>query len=282
MVVLGGLLPLAGLRGAAGQGGWWARYEARVDATQGNQPHWATPLVTTNARVEQGLRADFTRQFQAGGATQWNDGGGNGLQVVPLPRTEFRFSLPPFFIHSAPRTLDGFGDVGFRVKYRLYGSNEQHRNAIVSGLLAATIPTGKQKNGSCCAVITPTLDVGKGFGRVALTTLAQGSLPVTNTRGLGRSVSSNSAAQVQVLRYLWPEFEVNSTIFLGGKNDGEVQTFATPGLVVSRLPLVRSGGPGGAGQQGPLLLTLGAGEQIALTHFHTYNHALVLTGRLRF
>jgi hypothetical protein len=29
-------------------------------------------------------------------------------------------------------------------------------------------------------------------------------------------------------------------------------------------------------------LTFGAGDQIALTHFHTYNHAIVLTARIPF
>ena len=281
-VVLAGLLPVAGVRAAVGQDSWWARYEARVSATRANQPHFATPLVTTNPQVEQRLRADFTRQSLPGGQTQWNDGGGNGVQVIPLPRTEFRLSVPPFLSHSNAKVLDGFGDVGLRLKYRLYGSNEQHRNAIVSGMLAATIPTGKQKNGSCCAVLTPTLDASKGFGPVTLVSLVSGTLPVSNTRGLGRSVIWNSAAEVKVLRYVWPEVEINSTWFYGGKNDGKVQTFATPGLVVSRLPLLPGRGPGGATPQGGLLLTLGAGEQIALTRFNTYGHAIVLTGRMQF
>lgn len=279
--MLAGLLPTVGVRSAVGQDSWWARYEARAEATQVNQPHFATPVVTTNPQVEQRIRADFTRQSLPGGQTQWNDGGGNGLQVIPLPRTEIRVSVPPFLSHSNPKVLDGFGDVGFRLKYRLYGSNEQHRNAIVSGMLAATVPTGKQKNGSCCAILTPTLDVGKGFGPVALLSLASGTLPVSNAKGLGRTVVWNNAAEVRVFRYFWPEVEMNSTWYFGGKNDGKVQTFATPGLVVSRLQLLR-GRQGGPGRQGPLMLTLAAGEQIGLTHFNTYNHEVVLSGRLRF
>jgi hypothetical protein len=30
---------------------------------------------------------------------------------------------------------DGFGDVAFRMKFRVYGSSEDHRNAIVTALL---------------------------------------------------------------------------------------------------------------------------------------------------
>jgi hypothetical protein len=39
------------------------------------------------------------------------------------------------------------------------------------------------------------------------------------------------------------------------------------------MPMTRSGN---------LTLTLGAGEQIALTHFNTYNHSPIFSVRLRF
>lgn len=261
------------------QAGWFARYQERVAATRVNQPHWATPLITTDGSIEQGLRTDFTRQIAAVRQITWNDGGGKGLQVVPFARTELRFSPPPFFSHSNPKSLNGFGDVAFRVKYRLYGSNEQHHNAIVSFLLGASVPTGKQANGSCCAILTPSLEIGKGFGPLALSSAAVGSLPVTNTAGLGRSIVWNNAIQYQTLRRAWFETEFNTTFYKGGKNDGKQQTFITPGLVVSRVPLRQKGLPG---SPNPLSITLGAGEQIALTHFNTYQHALVLSGRLRF
>ena len=275
-------------RGSA-QEGWWARYEARATATQVNQPQWATPLNTTSPRVEQGLRADFIRQTApgsgaTGGATTWNDGGTKGLQFIPFPRMEIQLSPPPFFNHSNPKVLDGFGDISFRMKYRLYGSNEQHHNAIVTFVLQGSYPTGKQLNGSCCAIVTPTLELGKGFGRLALTTTAGGSLPVSNTKGLGRSITWNNAIQYHVTGYgwtrlLWVETEFNSVFYKGGKNDGKQQTFTTPGIVVSRIPV---GHYFVAGARYPLVLTLGAGEQIALTHFNTYNHAPIFSGRLRF
>jgi hypothetical protein len=70
--------------------------------------------------------------------------------------------------------------------------------------------------------------------------------------------------------------ETNSTFYLGGSNDGKQQTFVTPGVIVSRIPLKRSGGAV------RLALTLAAGEQIALTHFNTYNHSPIFSGRFRF
>lgn len=193
--------------------------------------------------------------------------------MVPFARTELRISPPPFITHTAPGISDGFGDLAFRVKYRLYGSNEQHHNAIVSGLVSASLPTGKNTNGSCCAVISPSLELGKGFGKLALTTSAAAALPVTGAARLGRPITLNNAVQYHLTRFVWLQDEFNTTIYNGGKNDGHQQTFDTPGVVVSRLPVARASS---------LLLTVGAGEQIALTHFHTYNHSPILTLRLRF
>jgi hypothetical protein len=133
-------------------------------------------------------------------------------------------------------------------------------------------------------VVTPTLAVGKGFGRrLALESTAGGSLPVTNAKGLGHTVTWNNAIQYRVRktgvgRLLWPEVEFNSSFYKGGANDGKVATFATPGLVVGRVPLTHNA----KGEPGRLGLTFGAGEQIALTQFRTYNHATVITMRVPF
>ena len=274
------LAAIGPLRGtiAVAQSSFIGRYQQRLQATLLEQPHWATPLVTVNARLEEGLRADFVRQTAPGGPTTWNLGNTKGLQIVPLRRVEVRFSPPPFFLHSNPQTEDGFGDVAFRIKYRIYGSSEEHHNAIVTIYMGASVPTGKSGNGSCCAILTPTLELGKGFGRLALTTSGGGSLPVSGTDKLGRSAVWNNAIQFRATGLLWLQNEFNSTFYKGGKYDGRQQTFATPGIVVSRIPLIRAAGR----QPSPLTITLGAGEQIALTHFNTYNHAPIFTARLRF
>lgn len=254
------------------------RYQARAAATQANQPHWATPLITTGPRIEQGFRTDFIRQTTPNGRTVWNYGTAKGLQIIPFARTELRISPPPFFTHSDPRVRDGFGDAAFRLKYRLYGSNEEHHNAIITAVLSASVPTGKSGNGSCCATLTPTLEVGKGFGKLALTSTAGGALPVSNTARLGRSIVWNNAIQYQLTKLVWLETEFNSTYFKGGRSDGRQQTFTTPGIVVSRIPLMHSSNPA----RRPLSITLGAGEQIALSHYHTYDHSPIFSGRIRF
>ena len=261
---------------ATAQDGWFERYEARLAATLAQQPHWATPLVTTNPRVEEDIRSDFVRQSLTNGQQSWNYGNTKGLQLVPFRRVELRFSPPPFITHTNPKVEDGFGDVAFRAKVRLYGSSEDHHNAIVTALLGASVPTGKSGNGSCCAILTPTLEAGKGWAKADVVTSLGGSLPVSNTAKLGRQIVWNNAAQLHVTTLVWVETEVNSTFYFGGSNDGKQQTFATPGVIVSRIPLKRSGGVA------RLTLTLAAGEQIALTHFNTYNHSPIFSVRFRF
>jgi len=267
---------LVGTVPATAQGGWFEGYEARLAATLAEQPHWATPLVTTNPRVEEDIRADFVRQSLASGQQSWNYGSTKGLQVVPFRRVELRLSPPPFLTHTNPKLEDGFGDVAFRAKVRLYGSSEDHHNAIVTALLGASVPTGKSGNGSCCAILTPTLEAGKGFGRADVVTSLGGSLPVSNVAKVGRQIVWNNVAQYHVTTLLWVETELNSTFYFGGANDGKQQSFATPGVIMSRIPLKRSGGVV------RLALSLAAGEQIALTHFNTYNHSPIFSVRVRF
>jgi hypothetical protein len=250
-------------------------YRARIVASLQNQPHWTSPLVTTSPRIEEGLNAEFVRQT-SGRQTTWIYGNSKGLQIIPLPRIELRISPPPFFAHSNPRVDDGFGDFALRLKYRFYGSNETHHNALVSGSLQGSLPTGKSGNGSCCAILTPTVYLAKGFGRLALTSSAGAAFPVSGTHKLGRPVQWNNAIQLHTAGPLWLQTEFNATFFEGGRNDGRQQLFTTPGLVLSRLPLNH-----GAGQPS-LQFTVGIGEQIALTHFSTYNHAPIFVGRLRF
>lgn len=260
-----------------------ARYQARVTATQNEQPHWIAPLVTLTPRLEQEFRTDFVRQTNNAGYYTWIYGNGKGLELIPERHIELLFNLPPFFNHLAPNTNDGFGDVSFLSKYRLFARNEENGNAIVTAFLGASVPTGKNGNGSCCAVVAPTLAVGKGFGLFAFTSTAGGTLPVTNAQGLGHTITWNSVLQYHagrtgLPRMFWPEVELNSSFFYGGASDGKATSYVTPGLIIGRIRLSHDS----AGKPGRLGLTFGAGEQIAITHFHSSNHNLVLTIRLPF
>lgn len=282
LLYVGCLCLLAAACVASAQDTFIARYQARVSETQAQQPHWVTPLVTVTPRLEQELRSDFVHQYNTKGQTIWNLGNSKGLELIPEHHTEIIVNAPPFFDRSTG-AKDGFGDMSFLAKERFYARNEESGNAIVTAFFAGTIPTGRNGNGSCCATVTPTLAVGKGFGLLALTSTAGGSLPVTNAKGLGRSVVWNSVVQYRVgkaraARFFWPEVESNATFYKGGANDGKTAEFVTPGIIIGRIPLTHNA----EGKPGRMGLTFGAGEQIAVTHFHTYNHAAVITARLPF
>jgi hypothetical protein len=258
------------------------RYQARVTATQNEQPHWVTPLVTVTPRLEQELRTDFVHQYNPKGFAVWNYGNSKGLEFIPERHIEILINVPPFFNRSNGES-DGFGDLSFNSKYRIFSRNEEHGNAIVTAFFAATVPTGKNGNGSCCAVVTPTLAVGKGFGQFAFTSTAGGTLPITNSKGLGHTITWNNAAQYRLAptgfgRFFWPEVECNTSFYKGGSTDGDVAVFMTPGIIIGKVPLSHDA----SGKPGRLGLTFGAGEQIAVSHYHAQNHALVLTARLPF
>jgi hypothetical protein len=264
-------------------GSWLARWQARATATQALQPKWATPLATSTARLDQAMRMEFVRQTNAKRYETLNYGNNKGLELIPERHTEIIFGVPPFIAHQQPGVKDGFGDLWFQGKYRFLTRDERHGNAMLTAIVYATVPTGKDANGVCCAVVTPTVAVGKGVGRFDVMSTLGGSLPVTNSFGLGRTIAWNTAAQFRVgtgavTRLLVPEAEINSSFYHGGANDGKIATYTTVGTIVGRIPLNHEAD----GKPGRRALTFGAGEQIALTHFHSYNHALVLTLRLPF
>jgi hypothetical protein len=263
--------------------GFVSSYQARVSATQAEQPHWITPLVLVTPRLEQELRTDFVRQVTPARYSTWNLGNSKGLEFIPERHIEILINVPPFIDHTAPKSKDGFGDLSFNSKYRIFARNEEHGNAIVTAFLAATVPTGKNGNGSCCAVITPTIALGKGWRNFDVATTAGGSLPVSNTKSLGHTITWNTALQYRLAstgfaRLFWPELEFNSSYFKGGSNDGKFTTYATPGIVIGRVPLSHDA----SGKPGRLGLTFGIGEQIALNGFYATNHNLIFTARLPF
>jgi hypothetical protein len=249
---------------------WIARYQARVTATQSEQPHWVTPLVTVTPRLEQELRTDFLRQKQTSNRTTlWNYGNGKGLELIPFRRVELIFNVPPYLQHNSA-AKDGFGDVSFLLKYRFFARNEEHGNAILTGFVGGTYPTGSYLNGARDASVTPTLAGGKGFGRFDVQSTLGATLPTRNGNEVGRPIAWNTTVQYHQDAHWWPEIEDNATWYKGGANDGRMQNFVTPG-VVSRWKLHKRVG-----------VTLGAGLQIATSEFHTYNHGLVCTARMPF
>ena len=229
-----------------------------------------TPLATVTPRLEQEFRFDTVhQQIPTGNVT--NVDGGKGLELIPARHIELLLNLPPYLLHQNPKAIDGMGDMSFTMKYRFLARNEEHGSAILTAFLGGSIPTGTYKNGSTSAVITPTLAGGKGWGKFDVQTTLGGTLPVNSVNIVGRTIVSNTAFQAHIIKRLWPEVEINSTNWFGGDNDGKKQTFVAPALIFGRFPIHKR-----------LALSAGAGFQIALTHYHAYDHAVLASIRIPF
>lgn len=264
------LVPVAFAQSGSTNDPYFAGWFERVSRTQAEQPHWITPVFTTTPRLEEEFRYDIAWQNTAKGDVT-NYGGGKGLEFIPSEHTEIIVSLPPYLAHQNPALPDGFGDTSFLLKYRLAARNEKTGNYIVTAFLGGSVPTGSYSNGAENAVVTPTIALGKGWGAFDVQSTLGIAIPVGDVARLGTPVAYNTAFQYRLLGKLWPEVEVNGVLFHDGKNDGRQQVFVSPGLVVGKIHLWRRLG-----------LTVGAGEQIAVTRFHTFNHNRVLSVRFPF
>lgn len=255
---------------------FFERWQARASATQALQPKWIVPVVSPYPMLIQVFRADFTRQLSSPAhATTWNLGTSRGLNLIPFARTEIDILVPPFFEHDT-KAADGFGDFSVTGKYRFLSGNEKHGNYLLTGQVTATVPTGSYSNGATDAVITPSLSGGKGFGKFDGFVSVGGALPTGGQKTIGRTVATNAVTQYHVQKYLWPEVEFNSTAWYGGSKDGKVQTFVTPGLMFGKYALHPNDKTARVG------FAAGAGFQTSATHYHTYNHSLIFTGRILF
>jgi len=263
--------------------GFYGRFETHTTRIQSHQPAWAVPLVTTYTGLFQVVRTDVIRQVTPAHADTWNIDNSKGVNFIPGFNTEFDVNLPPYLKHTdAPpnSTLpkDGAGDMSFLGKYRIASGNATHGTYTLSAWVLATIPTGSHKNGSTNAGIAPSLGGGKGFGHFDVQSSIGATLPTGNPAitTSGRPIAWNTVGQYQIGKLFWPEVESNATFYKGGTNDGKTQEFITPGIIIGKCafrPSEPKARPG---------LAFGGGMQIAASHFHTYNHALVLTARVIF
>ncbi|HEV2297874.1 MAG TPA: hypothetical protein VGR72_05090 [Candidatus Acidoferrales bacterium] len=276
-----GILALLVLPGAArAQDGFWAKWSKRVNEAIDSQPKWVSPLATSSPDMSERYRSDFTRQITPSGTTTWNYGNGKGLDLIPWRGLEVDIVPPPYVQHNSPAASDGFGDFSMLAKFRIVSRSEGHGAYAVSASLGGTFPTGSFKNGSARGMIIPTIYAGKSFGDFDVLSNLGVSLPTRDTGTLGRPVTWNTAGQYRLgvkshAWKLWPEIENNATFYHGGPNDGRRQNFVTLGMMVNGLRL--SSAPASR-----LKTSFGAGMQIATTHFHTYNHALVISSRVNF
>jgi hypothetical protein len=251
--------------------GFLTNWLNRADQIQSEQPHWLSPVATSSARLGQELHYDVDMLTGNNGVSEESYGDSKGIEFIPIQNVEVLVSPPPYVVHNTPGVPNGFGDFSFRVKYRLLAATEGHGNYLLTAYFTTSIPTGSHTNGSQAAVLTPTIAYGKGFGHFDAQGTLGFSLPVSHVLTLGRTLTWNNAFQYNVYKIFWPEVEVNSSFFDGGKDAGLKQTFITPGLMLGRIHLVKR-----------VRLTCGAGFQIAATHFHSSNHNKILSIRFPF
>lgn len=253
---------------------FFTQWEDRVRSTLAQQPSWPIPLVTASSGLLQVARTDFVRQIAPAGTDTWNYDNGKGVSLVPWYNLEFDTLAPPYIQHNS-KAEDGFGDFSMLVKYRVAARDEERGNYSLSVSLTGTLPTGSYKNGSLASTIAPIICGGKGFHKLDVQSSIGAILPTGYTAKLGRVVAWNTVTQYHIGKFFWPEIESNATFYHGGANDGRVQNFVTPGLMLSKFKLEHD-------PRNRLALVVGGGMQIATSQFHTYNHGLVLSSRLLF
>jgi hypothetical protein len=271
LTLLCSLLPAT----VSAQSGFFHAWEDRVRATSARQPAWPVPMVGAPSTIVQLARTDFVRQYTSTHTLTWNYDNGKGVNFIPFARTEFDINLAPYIEHNSPQVADGVGDFSMAMKYRPFAGNAEKGNYSTLVQLAFSVPTGSYKNGTAVSTITPTVVGGKGFGKFDVQSALGAVLPTSSVPTIGRTIQWNTVGQYKVGKYFWPELEVNASYFRGGANHGKNPVFLTPGLMVSKIKLRKD-------PKDRLGLVLGTGMQIATSSFHSYNHGLVLTGRIVF
>lgn len=256
---------------------FWHGWASMATATQAKQPSWAVPLVSPFPMLAQVYRSDFTRQLTSAGTTTWSYGAGKGFNLIPAPNMQVDIYPPPYFQRNSATASDGWGDVGLLYKYRLAAQPEAKGNYIVSAQLGASLPTGQHRNGAKYATVSPTILAGKGFGRrLSVLSSLGATLPTSQAASEGRTVHFNSVLEFRATKLLTMELEDNASFFHGGPNDGRLQNFITPGILLGRIKFF----PNQPGSRTGLVF--GAGMQFATSSWHSYDHNVVLSARFAF
>jgi hypothetical protein len=251
--------------------GWFRSWVRMGEETQARQPYWLSPLATTSGRLKNEFRYDMWDQPFPQGNRTYQLGGGKGLEFITSSRTQLLVGVPTYTLHSPSGPLGGFGDLPLMLKFRIASAEREEGNYLATFILSATAPTGSHRYGSGDGVLTPTLALGKGWGRIDVQTTFGANLPTGRTAKLGRQLAWNTAFQYEAPWKIWPELEVNSTFYETGPNAGDKQVFLTPGLGFGRIRL-RKG----------LRFSTAAGMQVAVTTFHTYDHRWMISERVSF
>ena len=249
---------------------WLRRWLRTSDRARASQPHYTSPLISTNALLTQQFRYDMNWQSSSTGVLTSNYGSGKGLEVIPNTRMEVQIGVPPYVVHET-KTRDGFGDLPVLVKFRLFSAPENKSFYFVGAFMGASFPSGSSANSTGHTVLTPTIAVAKGWGHFDVQNTVSFSLPVTGANIVGRAILLNNTFQYNCGHQVWSEVEVNSTFFTAGPSSGKKQTFLTPGIILGNFKVADG-----------IHLKFGVGIQLPVTHFHAYKHREIFSVRFPF
>jgi hypothetical protein len=251
--------------------GRWHSWMRMAAEAQARQPDWLSPLATTSGRLKQEVRLDVFDQPSPNETTTYQFGGGKGLEFITSSRTQLLIGVPSFTLLSPNGPAGGFGDLPLMLKFRIASADRGEGDFLLTVILGATAPTGSHRYGAGDAVLSPTLAFGKGWRRFDVQSTFGANLPAGDTARLGRQLVWNTAFQYEAAWKLWPELEVNSTLYRTGPHAGDKQVFLTPGFGFGRVHL-----------SARFRFSSAAGIEIAATRFHSYNHRWIFSERLSF
>jgi hypothetical protein len=238
------------------------------------QPSWIVPLVTPDSRILQCARVSVSHEYTAAHAETVNYGNGRGFGIISGSRFEFDFVQPAYIQHNTAGAMDGFGDTGMTVKYRIASGNAKHGNFDVAAILNRCFATGSYKNGAATDTFGPTLAAGVTRRRFIVISALGGTLPAGKIATQGRTIAWNTAGQFHATPQVWFEVGDNATFYVGGSHAGKMQNFIAPAaFYVVRRKEWKPTHP---------FLILDGGMQMATSGFHTYNHNLIAETRILF
>jgi hypothetical protein len=272
-VVLSAAVVCAPRPSAHGQEIFWDRVRSNNASMAGLQPAWVGPLIQSDPRLTQGLRISVSRA-EAPGAETLSYGNNHGLALIAGRRFQFDFNPPDFFRNHCPALPDGWGNASAQVKYRIASGNADHGNYIVTAILEHGFASGAHENGALTGYDLPKLAAGKALGRFDVQSVVNGMLPMARINQQGRAIEWSVAGQFHTSSRTWFDVENNATFNFGGPNDGRTQNFMTPAAFLLLRKKTWA-------QRHPAAIVDG-GMQIATSHFHCYNHNVVIELRVLF
>lgn len=255
------------------QDSFYQRIRAGNTAMSAAQPSWMAPLIQSDARLGQAIRLSVSNAEIAGNHVL-NYGNGHGISMLVGHRFQVDLNPPSFFRNHSAGSPDGFGNAATQLKYRIISGNSEHGNFAVSAVLYHAFEPRIHQNLLYTSFYAPYLNVGKGFGRFAVISNVGGFLPTGKIALQGRAIEWNTTAQFHATARTWFDVENNTAFFHAGPFDGRTQNFVTPAAFVAIKR--RDWKPQHS------FVVLGAGEQIATSSFHYYDHNVITEMRVVF